>query len=113
MRSSCSGPPIPTAITDLTANQQGNEVVLTFTLPGESIDRHPLKTTPTVEILRDVTPAGAAANAQTAATVRPNLALVAMLPPATVDGMMQNRQVKFVEPLSAADFAWRDVPCPQ
>ena len=97
-------PPIPTAITDLTAKQQGNEVLLTFTLPTESIDRHSLKTTPTVEILRDVTPAGAAANAQTALAVRPNLAPVATLPPATVEGMLQNRQVKFTEPLSAADF---------
>lgn len=97
-------PPIPTAITDLTAKQQGNEVLLTFTLPSESIDRHPLKTTPTVEILRDVTPAGAATNAQTALAVRPNLAPVATLPPATVDGLLQNRQVKFTEPLSAADF---------
>jgi hypothetical protein len=97
-------PPIPTAITDLTAKQQGNEVLLTFTLPTESIDRHPLKTTPTVEILRDVTPAGAATNAQTALAVRPNLAPVATLPPATVDGMLQNRQVKFTEPLTAADF---------
>ena len=98
-------PPIPTAITDLSATQQGNEVVLTFTLPTESIDRHPLKTTPTVEILRDVTPAGAAANAQAALTVRPNLAPVATLPPATVEGLLQNRQVKFTEPLNAADFA--------
>lgn len=97
-------PPIPTAITDLTAKQQGNEVLLTFTLPTESIDRHPLKTTPTVEILRDMTPAGAAANAQTALTVRPNLAPVATLPPATVETLLQNRQVKFTEPLSAADF---------
>lgn len=97
-------PPIPTAITDLTAKQQGNEVLLAFTLPTESIDRHPLKTTPTVEILRDVTPAGAAANAQTALTVRPNLAPVATLPPATVEQMLQNRQVKFTEPLNAADF---------
>jgi hypothetical protein len=97
-------PPIPTAITDLTAKQQGNEVLLTFTLPTESIDRHPLKTTPTVEILRDVTPTGAAANAQTALAVRPNLAPVATLPPATVEQMLQNRQVKFTEPLSAADF---------
>jgi hypothetical protein len=97
-------PPIPTAITDLTAKQQGNEVLLTFTLPTESIDRHPLKTTPTVEILRDVTPQGAAANAQTALAVRPNLTPVATLPPTTVDGLLQNRQVKFTEPLSAADF---------
>ena len=89
-------PPIPTAITDLTAKQQGNEVLLTFTIPSESIDRHPLKTTPTVEILRDVTPAGAATNAQTALAVRPNLAPVATLPPATVDGLLQNRQVCFL-----------------
>jgi len=29
---------------------------------------------------------------------------VATLPPATVEGLLQNRQVKFTEPLSAADF---------
>jgi hypothetical protein len=98
-------PPIPDAIGDLSAKQQGNNVVLTFTVPNESIDRHPLKSTPTVELYRNASAASAAANAQAALTAPSKPVLLATLPPATVDQLKQNRAVTFAEPLSAEDFA--------
>jgi hypothetical protein len=56
-------PPIPQAVTDLTATQQGNELVLTFTMPHETVDHRVLETTPAITIYRDFelptgTPAG-------------------------------------------------------
>ena len=44
--------PIPVAIADLAASQQGDDVVLTFTLPKESIEHKPLKQLPAIEIYR-------------------------------------------------------------
>lgn len=98
-------PPIPTPIGDLAAKQQGNEVILTFKIPNESIDRHRLKQTPVVEVFRNVSPARAFSTAQEAALATSKPVLVATLPSATVDQLMQNRQVEVVEPLSAQDFA--------
>jgi hypothetical protein len=43
----------PTSVTDLAATQIGNDVVLTFTLPKESVDHRKLKQPPTIEIFRD------------------------------------------------------------
>jgi hypothetical protein len=51
-------PPTPQAIADLAAEQAGNDVVLTFTLPKDTVDRRPLVDIPSIEIYRDVrTPA--------------------------------------------------------
>jgi hypothetical protein len=97
--------PIPMAVGDLAAKQQGNDVVLTFTVPAENVDHHPLKKTPTVEILREVAPPSATANAVIAVKAPSNLTLLATIPPATVEQLMQNRKIQFIEPLSAADFA--------
>jgi hypothetical protein len=66
-------PPIPQAITDLTATQQGNEVVLTFTMPHETVDHRVLETTPAIAIYRDFElPAGTPA-AQLTAPANPTL----------------------------------------
>jgi len=45
-------PPVPVAVTDLAANQSGDGVELTFTLPSKSISGQKLSSTPSVEILR-------------------------------------------------------------
>jgi len=45
-------PVVPTAVTDLAARQQGDAVVLTFTLPTKSIDGEALAAPPDVEIFR-------------------------------------------------------------
>ena len=45
-------PPIPMPVTDLSATQLGDGVLLTFTLPSKSTHNEKLTTTPTLEILR-------------------------------------------------------------
>jgi hypothetical protein len=45
-------PPIPTAISDLTAHQQGNGVQLTFTLPVRTVAGDHLAERPAIEIFR-------------------------------------------------------------
>src|SRR5277367_3665725 len=45
-------PPAPTAVTDLAAEQSGNDVLLTFTLPKETVDHRALDQAPVIEIYR-------------------------------------------------------------
>jgi hypothetical protein len=45
-------PPVPTAVTDLAAHQQGNGVQLAFTLPGHTSNGDRLAETPATEIFR-------------------------------------------------------------
>jgi hypothetical protein len=45
-------PPIPVAVSDLTAVQRGDGVLLTFTLPSKSTRDERLTETPTMEVLR-------------------------------------------------------------
>jgi hypothetical protein len=45
-------PPIPVAVTDLTATQRGDGVLLRFTPPNKSTRGERLNTTPTMEVLR-------------------------------------------------------------
>ena len=103
--------PVPAAITDLAAVQQGNDVILAFTLPNETIDKHPLKKTPTVEIYRSIAPSSAAAATGTnagggreAAVTPSNLSLLATLPPATVEQMTQKGHIRFADALTAQEF---------
>ena len=51
--------PVPSAVTDLSAVQQGRRVILTFTLPKKTTDAKPLPADPSIEVYRQVVPAGA------------------------------------------------------
>ncbi|HXW54408.1 MAG TPA: hypothetical protein VEJ67_01575 [Candidatus Cybelea sp.] len=50
-------PPTPTAIDDLTAAQSGNNVLLSFAVPHETVEQKPLEHPPAVEIYRSFSPA--------------------------------------------------------
>jgi Fibronectin type III domain len=50
--------PIPTAVTDLSAIQQGHRVILSFTLPKKTTDSKPLPPDLSIEIYRQVVVAG-------------------------------------------------------
>ncbi len=50
--------PIPTAVTDLAAMQQGHRVILSLTLPRKTTDGKPLPPDLSIEIYRQVIPAG-------------------------------------------------------
>src|SRR5580658_5097310 len=47
-------PPVPSLIRDLSAEQSGNDVVLSFTVPKDSVDRRALAEPPAIEIYRTV-----------------------------------------------------------
>ena len=97
--------PIPVAVTDLAAAQQGDDVVLTFTLPKESVEHKPLKQSPAVEIFRAFEPAAAVAN-PVAPTARPSSAeLVVTIPPEMVDHYANRGQFRYVDTLTAENFS--------
>ena len=83
-------PPIPLAVSDLTATQLGDGVLLTFTLPSKSTRSEKLTTTPTLEILRG--------------SVRPDglpdlrsLRVVDTVPGSVLGGYLQGGKVQFLE----------------
>lgn len=90
-------PPVPTAISDLTASQQGSDVVLTFTLPKETVQRRPLKSPPAVEIYRDFSPPGSA--------IAKNLSLVVTIPPSLLGQYTEQGHIRYADALRAEDFA--------
>ena len=96
--------PTPVAVTDLSAMQQGDTVVLTFTLPKESVERKSLKQLPTIEIYRSLQPASA-----TPVTLAPNAApagqLLVTIPPEMIDHLANRGRIRYEDALTAADFS--------
>jgi hypothetical protein len=93
-------PRVPTPVTDLAATQQDDNVILSFTLPKESVDRRPLKETPAIEIYRDFAPvaAGAAPNAPA------NPTPLVTIPSAMVDHYGDRGHIRYVDSLKPEDF---------
>jgi hypothetical protein len=94
-------PPIPRAVTDLAARQFGNDVVLTFTLPTETVNHRRLEQSPAIEIYRDFESSRNGA-AQTAA--RKNPTLLVTIPAAMLDRYTEKNQVRYADSLHPADF---------
>ena len=94
-------PPVARAITDLAAAQSADDVVLTFTLPTETVDRLPLKQPLAIEIYRGIGTPGSESRA--------HMSLVATLPAASVDQYSAQGHVRYADSLKAEDFASRDV----
>lgn len=93
-------PPTPAAIADLAAQQSGNNVVLTFTLPRETIDQRPLKELPTIEIWRSFAPSSTAA--PTAPRGTPSLLIT--IPSAMVGNYAEQGRIRYVNALQPDDF---------
>jgi hypothetical protein len=93
-------PIVPEAVTDLAARQLGDAVVLTFTLPKNSIERHPLAEKPAIEIFRALEGPGRETSPQNAPR-----ALVYTVPPALVDTYFVAGQVQFADPLKPQAMA--------
>ncbi|MBI3668181.1 MAG: fibronectin type III domain-containing protein [Acidobacteria bacterium] len=91
-------PLVPGAIKDLAVRQAGDAVVLTFTLPKNSIEGQPLGEPPAVEIYRGALPAGAAQG-------KLSTRLVYAIPGALVDTYLSEGRVKFSDPLRPEDLA--------
>jgi hypothetical protein len=90
-------PPIPTAVADLAAQQSGDSVVLTFTLPKETTDRDRLNEPPAIEIFRSFEPASAAPAAAKTPTYT--------IPSAVVDTYVSDGRVRFVDPIRPEELA--------
>jgi len=97
-------PPVPQAVTDLAAEQSGNDVILTFTLPKETVDHRPLHQPLTVEIYRDFE-AAVGANPPTAPQPSANPTLLVTIPPAMLDRYTTRDRVRYADSLTGDDFA--------
>jgi hypothetical protein len=94
-------PPIPTAVTDLAATQQGDNVILTFTFPKDSVEGRELKQPPAIEIFRDFQPVPIS-SAPTSVPANPTLLIT--IPSAMVDQFDTRRQIRYEDALKPEDF---------
>jgi hypothetical protein len=94
-------PPVPQTVTDLSAEQSGNDVVLTFTLPDETVDGRPLDELPSIEVFRDFESSVATGSLPVAPA---NLTLVLTLPSGMVDRYSKDGRARVTDALQASDF---------
>jgi hypothetical protein len=89
-------PPVPQGISDLTAKQAGDGVLLTFTMPGKSTLGDRLQQVPTFEVLRgSLRPDG---------TPDPkSFRVVDTVPGVLVARYSQRGQVQFIDPVAPTD----------
>lgn len=93
--------PVPRAVVDLAATQSGDDVVLTFTLPKETVERRPLKQSPAIEIYRVIRPATGNSAAPTGS---PPAAPIVTIPAAMVDQYSDQGHIRAIDSLKAQDF---------
>lgn len=97
--------PIPVAITDLAVSQQGNDIVLTFTLPKESIEHKPLKQIPAVEIYRSFEPTSGFPNSVSPSVALGQAALLVTIPSEMVQHFTSHNQFRYVDAFIAENFS--------
>jgi len=95
--------PVPEAVTDLTAAQAGNDVILTFTLPKTTVEHRPLKQALEVNIYRDFAPANATSKVPPAIPSNPTL--LATIPSGMMDKYAKEGHFRFADSLKAEDFS--------
>jgi hypothetical protein len=93
--------PIPTPIADLAATQQGDVVILTFTLPKDSVEGRELKQPPAIEIFRNFQNISAS---PTPTSALANPTLLVTIPSAMVDQFDTRRQIRYEDALKPEDF---------
>ena len=98
-------PPTPTPVTDLATTQSGNDVLLTFTLPRDSVEKREILKPISVNVYRKFESVSPANSPAAAAPANPTLLLT--IPPAMVDRYMVQGRVRFVDSLHTEDFADR------
>ncbi len=96
--------PTPTAVTDLAATQQGDYVILTFTLPKQSVERRELKQPPAIEILRDFQPVPANPAPPSGPVIPKTPTLLVTIPAAMVDHYDTRGQIRYADELKPEDF---------
>jgi hypothetical protein len=94
-------PAVPRATTDLSAKQFGDSVVLTFTLPKETIQGKALSKRPGIEIYRAFASAPATGGSSTSKPQQ----LVATVPSQMVEQYREDGRMRFPDILTPADLA--------
>ncbi len=87
-------PVVPQGVGDLAAYQQGQAVVLTFTLPKQSVGKAPLPETPAIEIYRGPRNPGDKGKVATR--------LIYRIPPEMVNSYLQDGKIEFRDTLEAS-----------
>jgi hypothetical protein len=95
-------PPTPEAVTDLAVEQSGNDVLLTFTIPKDTVDQRPIDQTPAIEIYRDFR-ASLKPGEQPAAAANPTL--LTTIPAAMTTQYTEQGHVRYADALAPSDFA--------
>jgi len=90
-------PPIPVAISDLTAQQAGDAALLTFTMPKKSVRGENLKEVPTLEVLRGSLKADGTPDAK-------SFRVVDTVPGSLIGNYVQQGKVEFRDPVSADEI---------
>jgi hypothetical protein len=88
-------------VKDLAVSQSGDSVILTFTLPKETITRHPLKEPPAIEIFRDFS----AAPPGSGAAAPPTAQLIVTIPPELVAQYSPQGHFRYADSLGPEDLA--------
>src|SRR5579862_1927318 len=96
-------PPTPTPVADLTASQSGNDVILTFTLPRDSVEKREILKPISIDVYRNFEPVSPGNSPAAFAPASPTLLLT--IPPAMVDRYTVQGRVRFVDLLRAEDFS--------
>jgi hypothetical protein len=96
-------PPTLTPVTDLTASQSGNDVILTFTLPRDSVEKREILKPISIDVYRNFEPVRPASSPAAVAPANPTLLLT--IPPAMVDRYTVEGRVRFVDSLRPEDFS--------
>ncbi len=94
-------PIVPQVVADLAARQQGESVVLTFTLPSKDIDGDKLAELPAIEIFRGERAAGATGKVVTS--------LVYTVPSAVVETYLREGQINFRDPFKPGSPAGQEM----
>ncbi len=90
-------PPLPVTITDLSAQQAGDAVMLNFTMPTKSVVGDKLPEVPTMEILRGSLSADGTPDAKT-------FHVVDTVPGAMIKSYLEKGRVHFVDPVAPAEI---------
>jgi hypothetical protein len=96
-------PPVPEPVADLAASQSGNSVLLTFTVPQDSLGGTPLEHPPTLEVYCDFEPVPATGELHLVAPKHPTL--LTTIPSDLVPQYTARGQFRYLDHLAAADFA--------
>ena len=90
-------PPIPLAITDLSAHQAGDGVMLDFTVPGKSVSGDKLEGVPTMEVLRGFLGTDGTVDAK-------SFRVVDTIPGAMLQNYIEKGKAHFLDPIAPEEI---------